>query len=435
MNNFVLFGHIIHTPTPDTFSIRENSFLVCENGLCAGIFDTLPEKYQSLPLQNYENQLIIPALYDLHVHAPQYAFRGLGMDMELLDWLNAHAFTEEQLYADREYADKAYTIFAEDLKNSPTARAVIFGTVHTDATLLLMDKLEQTGLQCLVGKVNMDRNAPEALCEGISGISETRRFLDTTLANFQNTKPILTPRFLPSCTDELMKELSNLRKEYNLPVQSHLSENKGEIAWVKELCPWSEGYGDAYDKFEMFGGTFPTIMAHCVHSDEKESALMKKNGVIVAHCPSSNFNLSSGIAPIRSFLNQGITVGLGTDIGAGYDISIFRAMTDAVQVSKLKSSLWEENTPNQTPTESVTSKRPAPITLSEAFYMGTKAASAVFGNIGSFEENVPFDALVLDDSSLTSPRILSVRDRIERAIYLEKQIRIVKKYVSGTCIF
>lgn len=415
-NSFVLYGHILHTPTPKAFAVSENSYLVCENGLCGGIFESLPEKYNSLPLYSYENRLIIPALYDLHLHAPQYAFRGLGMDKELIEWLNAHAFAEELRYGDEEYAAKAYEIFAEDLKASAVARAVVFGTVHANSTLLLMEKLEQTGLCCFVGKVNMDRNAPEELCDPAPAQAalETRRWIEASLERFTNTKPILTPRFIPSCSDELMEQLSLLRREYGLPVQSHLSENKNEIEWVKELCPWSCSYGDAYDRFGMLNG--PTVMAHCVHTSGEEAELLKKNNVIIAHCPSSNINLSSGAAPVRSFLEMGITVGLGTDIGAGWDISVFRAMTDAIQVSKLRSCLTDGS---------------RPLTLPEVFYMGTKAAGSFFGNAGSFEKGNLFDALVLDDSAIKSPCGLSPTQRLERGIYLEKQLKIVKKYVEG----
>lgn len=125
-----------------------------------------------------------------------------------------------------------------------------------------------------------------------------------------------------------MEELKKIQMEYDLPVQSHLSENKGEIDWVKELCPWSEFYGDAYDHFGMFGSGVKTIMAHCVWPPEKEIQRMRDNGVYVAHCPQSNTNLSSGIAPVRTYLEQGIPTGLGTDVAGGAGESVFRAMAD-----------------------------------------------------------------------------------------------------------
>lgn len=179
---------------------------------------------------------------------------------------------------------RAYRIFADDLKRSPTTRACIFATVHADASLELARQLEESGLICYVGKVNMDRDSPDDLREAGPEESEreTRRFL-TGMEGFQRIKPILTPRFVPSCSDGCMERLGALQREFGLPVQSHLSENQGEIAWVKELCPWSGFYGDAYDHFGLFGNGVRTIMAHCVWPPEEEVARMRDNGVFVAH--------------------------------------------------------------------------------------------------------------------------------------------------------
>ena len=143
----------------------EAGWLVCREGLCAGVFETLPEEYASYPVTDCGDQIITPGLVDLHVHAPQYAFRGLGMDLELLDWLNTNTFPEESKYRDLEYAKSAYGIFADSMRSSATTRACIFATIHNQATKLLMDLMEETGLKTMIGKVNMDRNSPEYLCE------------------------------------------------------------------------------------------------------------------------------------------------------------------------------------------------------------------------------------------------------------------------------
>ena len=197
---------------------------------------------------------------------------------------------------------------------------MIFGTIHRDATLLLMDQLEQSGLVTYVGKVNMDRNCPDYLREESaeeSGIQTVEWIKDVLHKKYQNTMPILTPRFTPSCSDELMENLKKIQMYYQIPVQSHLSENPGEIAWVKELCPWSEFYGDAYDRFGLFGADCKTVMAHCVYSGKEEQQRMKENGVFIAHCPESNMNLSSGVAPVRTFLEEGLHVGIGSDVAGG----------------------------------------------------------------------------------------------------------------------
>ena len=234
---------------------------------------------------------------------------------------------------------------------------------------------------------------------------------------FENVKPILTPRFTPSCSDELMEKLSEIQKRYHLPMQSHLSENFGEIAWVKELCPNTHFYGEAYSQFDLFGGDCPTIMAHCVHSSNEEIALMKKQGVYIAHCPQSNTNLASGISPARRYLDEGLHIGLGSDIAGGTSVSILRAMADAIQVSKLYWRLVDSSM--------------KPLTVEEAFYMGTEGGGSFFGKMGSFKEGYEFDAVVLNDSTIPTPLKLSPKDRLERLIYLSDDRNITAKYVAG----
>lgn len=424
LSTFALKGNICFSLDKNKLSVQKQSYLVCQNGVCAGVFKELPESFHGIPVRDSGDALIIPGLSDIHLHAPQYSFRGMGMDLELLDWLNTITFPEEAKYADLDYARKAYSIFAEDLKKSPTTRACIFGTLHVEATELLMDLLEETGLKTFVGKVNMDRNGPAVLQEKSAeeSAASTVRWLSDTVGKYQNTRPILTPRFTPSCSDELMKKLAEIQKEYHLPVQSHLSENMGEISWVQELCPETSFYGEAYDQFGLFGGEgCPAVMAHCVHSPQAEIELMKKRGVYIAHCPQSNTNLSSGIAPIREYLDKGLHVGLGTDIAGGHSLSMLRAIADAVQVSKLRWRLVDD--------------RLKALTFEEAFYLATMGGGEFFGKVGSFQKDYAFDAVILDDSFYRHPQPLSVRDRLERLIYLSDDRCIKGKYVSGRELF
>lgn len=416
---FILKGNIIYSKNPKEFTICRHGYLVCRDGKVEGVYQTLPFKLGGNPVHDYGDCLIIPGLVDLHIHAPQYSFRGLGMDMELLEWLEANTFPEEAKYASLEYAEKAYRIFADNMRRSATARACIFGTVHRKATLLLMDLMEQTGLGTMVGKVNMDRNCPDYMIEGTEeSAGETLEWIKDVLhRKYQNTRPILTPRFTPSCTDELMEDLKKLQLRYGLPLQSHLSENQGEIAWVRQLCPWAEFYGEAYDRFGLFGADCPTVMAHCVYSDEKETARMKENGVFIAHCPESNMNVSSGIAPVRRYLEQGLHVGIGSDVAGGSSENLFRAMAHAVQASKLR---WR-----------IADSSLEPLTAEEVFYMASKGGGAFFGKAGSFELGYEFDAVVLDDTRLAHPQKLDVRSRLERMIYLADEREVRAKYVKG----
>ena len=421
---FALKGTICFSTDQSHLSLYENSYVICEKGRCAGVFPEIPERFSGIPVRDTGNSLIIPGLVDLHLHAPQYAFRGTHMDLELLDWLNTVTFPEEARYQDPSYAKKAYSIFAEDMRKSATTRASVFGTLHRESTELLMELMEQTGLITYIGKVNMDRNSPDELREKDARTSSenTIQWLRDIAGKYKNTKPILTPRFIPSCTDELMKLLADIQRTYRLPVQSHLSENQGEIAWVKELCPDSAFYGDAYDHFGLFGGeACPTIMAHCVYSSNEEIALLHRRGVFVAHCPQSNTNLSSGIAPVRKYLDEGLHIGLGTDIAGGHSLSMLRAVADAIQVSKLCWRLVDESL--------------KPLSLEEAFYLATMGGGAFWGKTGSFLEDYEFDAVILSDEQLPCPHSLTPLERLERLIYLGDDRCITGKYVSGNKIF
>lgn len=419
----ILKGDICYSTDKHTLKTYADSYLILEGGLVKGVFHEIPEQYRGAWMEDCTGHLIIPGLTDLHVHAPQYAFRGLKMDLELLDWLDTNTFPEESKYKDLDYARKAYNIFIDDLKRSGTTRASVFATIHIPATELLMQLLSDAGISAYVGKVNMDRNSPDYLCEesAMKSAMDTAEWLSKTQDAYPHVKPILTPRFIPSCTDELMSMLSRIQKEFHVPVQSHLSENLSEIDWVKELMPESKFYGDAYNRFDLFGGDVPTIMAHCVHSSPEEIKLMKEKGVFIAHCPQSNENLTSGAAPVRLYLDEDMNIGLGTDVAGGANLSIFRAMTDAIQVSKLRFRLLG----NQL----------KPITMEEAFFMATKGGGSFFGKVGSFEEGYEGDLLVLDESKIPHPQELNLKDRLERFLYLSGDEGVVHKYISGKKLF
>lgn len=421
--NLILKGNLCYSQDSKNLIMAKNSFLICENGKSVGIFQKIPEKYQNFIIKDYGDCLIIPGCTDLHLHAPQFAFRGFGMDLELLDWLENITFPEEAKYADLEYADRAYQRFAESIKKSATTRAVIFGTIHIKSTICLMDYMEKTGLKTYIGKVNMDQNAPEFLCEKNAGDSlrATKEWLEQVQNRYENVKPILTPRFIPSCSDKLLLELGNMEKQMKIPVQSHLSENPDEISWVHELHPDTDCYAEAYDKYGLLGNHEKTIMAHCIYSENKELELLKRDSVWIAHCPQSNVNLASGIAPVRTYLENKMNIGLGTDIAGGFSESILRTMGEAIQMSKIRWRLVDQTQ--------------APLKLEEVFFMGTKGGGSFFGKTGSFEKGYEMDAVILDDTDLPYPHSISLRQRLERMIYLSNDRHIKAKYVKGKQIF
>lgn len=414
---FIIKGTFIDTITKDEFRIRKG-FILVEDGLIKDFSDENPDT--SLKLYDYTGKLIIPGLSDLHIHAPQYPNAGLGLDLELLDWLDTYTFPEESKYKDVEYAKKSYQTFVDDLAKTATTRASIFATLHTDMTLLLMDLLEQKKICAYVGKVGMDRNCPDFYIEK-NGKEETLRFVEECQKrNYKFVKPIITPRFTISCTDEYMKYMGELAKKYNIAVQSHLSENLGEIDFVKQLRPNDKFYGESYDKNGLFGKEVKTVMAHCVHCPKEESELIKKNGVYIAHCPTSNSNLSSGICPAGRYLREGYNIGIGSDISGGHTLDLFEVIRHAIQASKM--NLRYIN-PNE-----------KPLTLSETFFMATNKGGSFFGKVGVFEKDYEFDAIVLDESLIKNVREYNEKERLERFIY-NKDAKIESKFIRGNKIF
>lgn len=416
----IIKGNIVFTPSFGQLEISENSFIVVKGKRVIGIYSgELPSEYKSVSITDYGDSLIIPGFVDLHFHAPQFVNRGLGLDFELLPWLQRYTFPEEAKYKNIAYAEDVYKKVVLELWKCGTTRVVLFGTIHKEATAKLMELLAAAGLGGYVGKVNMDRNSPDILIETTAqSLADTEDFIKSTFDKYELVKPIITPRFLISCTPELMGGIGKLAQKYNLPVQSHLSENTDEVAMVKELHPEFENYASGYNKFGLFGQQ-PTIMAHCIYNDDSEIELMAKNKVYVAHCPCSNNNLSSGIAPIRKLIDKGIAVGLGSDISGGHEVSIAKVLVAAVQVSKMK---WLE-----------TDKKESFFSIPEAFYLATKGGGSFFGKVGSFEEGYEFDALVVDDScqeDLDSNKY-SVEERLSRFIYIGDYKNIVARYVAG----
>lgn len=420
---YALKGNIIYSKNKNEINCFENSYLICQDGKSMGVFKKLDEKYKDIEVIDFGEKIICPGLVDLHIHAPQYNFRGMGMDLELLDWLNTYTFPSEAKFKDEDYAKRSYQRFVDYLKYGPNTRHVIFASLHVKSTQILMDLMEKSKMVSFVGKVNMDRNGGVDLEEKDADESEnaTLDWLESIKGKYKNTYPILTPRFIPSCTYELLEKLRKIKDEYKLPIQSHLSENLGEIEWVKELVPQAKFYGDAYNIFDLFGKNNKTVMAHCVYSNDDEQDLIKENKVFIAHCPDSNTNLTSGIAPAGKYLREGQKIGLGSDVAGGTHASIFKAMADAIKVSKLRYRLVDEKI--------------KPLSLEEAFYMATLGGGEFFGKVGSFEKGYEFDAIVIDDEKLLEEDKFNLKQRLERIVYLSKDEDIVSKFVRGEKIF
>ena len=409
----ILRGNLLHAPRLGELESIPRGFLVLEDGVITGLYPTLPGDYRHCSITDYGDQLILPSFTDMHLHAPQYALHGMGMDLPLLKWLNKYAFPTEARYADLEFARRTYRRLARDLLDWGTTRVCMFSSLHTDATLILMEELEKAGVTGYVGKVNMDRNGGENLQETTEeSISETLRWLEG--CRFDHVRPILTPRFTPSCTDQLMAALGKLGQERNLYVQSHLSKNTGEIAWVRELHPDCAQYWEAYAKYGVWKDH--TIMAHCVHSDQREQEAIREAGVLVAHCAASNTNLLSGTAPVREMLDWGLQVALGSDIAGGDHLSMALNITHTIRASKIRHM----------------SDGSAFLTVPEAWYLGTTAGHRYFGAGEGFAVGDRLHAIVVDDSTLPEPvRPLTLSERLERLLYMLERRHISAVYSDG----
>lgn len=412
----VFKGNIIFTKNYNSFETIKNGYIVVKNNKIYDTFSSLPKEFENIEIIDYKDKLIIPGFVDLHTHAPQFENRGIGLDKELIPWLETYTFVEEDKFKNNNYAKDVYTRLIQTLKESGTTRVVLFSSIHKEGTKTLFDIVHNAGLSAFIGKVNMDRNCPEYIKENTDeSIQDTIDLINEYAHKYPLVKPIITPRFIPTCSDKMLRELSKVADEYYLKIQSHLSENQGEIKWVSELHPDISGYAKVYDDFGLFRFN-ETIMAHCVYSDKDEMNLLKEKGVFVAHCPTSNTNLSSGIAPIKDMINEGLNIGLGSDLSAGHEISMTKVMVLAAQLSKMK---WLEN-----------NRKGTFLSTSEVFYLATKGGGSFFGNVGSFEKDYEFDALIIDDSNLSNLD-LSLEERIQKFIYIGDFRNIEKIYVSG----
>jgi guanine deaminase len=410
-------GDIIFTKNIDKFEIIEDGYLVIKDDKIERVCKELDE---NIDIIDYTNHIIIPGFVDVHMHAPQINNIGLGADRQLLDWLNTYTFKEESKYSNIDFAKKSYNRFVDKLCKNGITSSVIFGSIYKDTTIHLMDLIEEVGLRAYVGKVNMDRNSPSYYIEETQkSIEDTVEFVEKTINKYKNVKPIITPRFVPSCTVNLMKELGDIAEKYDLKVQSHLSENLDEISLVKELHQECTSYINVYERYGLTRKN-KTVMAHCVWADDEEIKSLIQNEIIVAHSPYSNGNISSGIAPVKKMLQKGVKVGLASDISGGHDMFMGRIMMLASIFSKMR---WVH-----------IDNEYANLTDEELFYMATKGGGEFFGKVGSFEEGYSADFLVIDDKSLEDSNERNVRQRLQRFLYIGDDRNIKSVYVNGKLI-
>ncbi len=421
MKYYGIRGTVITANANDGIDIIENGVIITDSaGTIQGVFayNALPPAYQNADIEDFGSRIITTSFCDMHLHAPQYPMLGLGMDLPLMQWLYNYTFRTEAMFRDLGFAREVYSVLANELIARGTTHICAFSSVHTGASLVLAEELERAGVYGYMGKVSMDRNTTDELLETTdNALEEERRFIEAMLSRFDGIKPIVTPRFTPSCTDELMAGLGKLKAEYGLRAQSHLSENLEEMEMVRALCPDCEKYYQTYEKAGLFGQN--SVMAHCVHSDGIERAAMKASGVWVAHCPNSNTNIYSGIAPVRRMLTEGLKIGLGSDIAGGDKLSMRHVACAAVRASKLRYYYA-----NRAEEERF-------LEVNEAFSLASARPRGFFALSRGFEAGEKLSAIVLDDSAHGPSIPLNASERFERLIYSDDPRDIFAVYSGG----
>ena len=304
----------------------------------------------------------------------------------MLDWLETYTFPLESSFSDIRKAARIYNRVVARTLSHGTTTAAYYATVHVPATNLLADICLARGQRAFVGRVCMDRMSPEDYRDESveSAMRDTQQCIEHIKRidpEFDLISPIITPRFAASCSAEALAALGQLHRETGLPIQTHISENKAECKVVKESFPESASYAHVYDEAGLL--TSKTILAHAVHLDEAERALVKQRQAKISHCPASNTALTSGTAKVRRMLDEGLTVGLGTDVSGGYTPSMLSEVREAIFVSRHVA---------------MTAGDEAKLSVEEVLYMATRGGARVVGlesRIGGFEVGKDWDAQLI----------------------------------------
>lgn len=315
----------------------EDGVLIAEQGqiLWFGTWnDAQPHLPANVEVQHYPEQLIIPGMIDTHIHFPQTEMVG-AYGEQLLSWLNTYTFPTEIQFKDKTYASEIAKFFVNELLKNGTTTALVFCTVHPESVDALFEAAEKHQMRLIAGKVMMDRHAPEALCDSADSSYDDSKALIEKWHGQGRALYAITPRFAPTSTPEQLERAGQLKAEYpDVYVHTHLSENKDEIAWVKDLFPAQKGYLDVYHHYGLTGQR--SVFAHCVHLEDKEWQCMHETDSAIAFCPTSNLFLGSGLFPLKKIWQQQVKVGLGTDIGAGTSFSLLQTVNEAYKVQQLQ---------------------------------------------------------------------------------------------------
>ena len=361
-------------------------------------------------------KLIVPGFIDTHIHYPQTEMIG-AFGEQLLEWLNQYTFPVESQYHCPDHAAKMSAFFLHQLLSNGTTTALVFGTVHKQSVDSLFSAAQQLDMRLIAGKVMMDRNAPEYLTETPEESYQHTRELIERWHQRGRLSYALTPRFAPTSSPELLQKVRQLREEFpDVWMHTHLSENQQEIAWVKALFPERAGYLDVYHHHQLTGKR--SVFAHCLHLEDQEWQCLHDTDSSIAFCPTSNLFLGSGLFNIKRCWQQGVRMGIGTDVGAGTTFNLLQTLGEAYKVGQLQQYK---------------------LSACEAFYhatLGGAHALDLDDVIGNFNPGKEADFVVLDAavSPLQKLRNANSKDIWERLFVmmtLGDDRNIAQTWVSG----
>ena len=338
----IIKGRILHflnnpfiAKIEDSVNILENGGILIEGNLIKDVdeFQNLKTQFPHLEIHDYGNHLITAGFIDCHMHYPQTKIIA-SYGKRLLDWLNDYTFPEEMKFENSDYAKKIANLTLDLSLRNGTTTVASFCTTSVNSVDAIFEEAEKRKMCVVAGKTCMDRNAPKLLIDNVkSSYDDSKSLIKKWHLKDRNIYAI-TPRFAPTSSPEQLETLGNLWTEYpDCIMQTHLSEQKEEIKWVKQLFPKIKSYLEIYQKFNLVKKN--SIFGHCIHLQKREIDILREIKSSVAHCPTSNTFIGSGIFDLVKFINNNIDVGLATDTGGGTSFSMLKTMSETYKISQL----------------------------------------------------------------------------------------------------
>lgn len=441
----IIKASFFHSPTYGDIEFLEHAILlVSDNGIISEIIRKEDENYQQILNQyshesnfiDFKDKVLLPGFIDLHIHAPQWPQAGLALDDELSHWLNSFTFPLESKYKDINYAREVYTNLVKKLLANGTTSAMYFGTIHNESTLELAKICANLGQRGFVGKVVMDDETmnPDFYRDNSTkeAIENTERFINDVQKLSKNVPqgvyPVITPRFVPSCTDDALLELGKLAKKYNCYVQSHCSESDWEHNFVLER--FGKRDSEVLNHFGLL--TDKSIMAHGNFINSEDAEIFKKNKSSVCHCPISNSYFANAVLPVNKLKKQGLNICLGTDISGGFSPSLYDNIKHTVMVSRMLN-----DGVNNRQEASCRGNHDSKVSVFEAFYLATTGGGeALKLPLGLFKEDYICDFQVIDINTPTNklPNYLDNEEDkhlLQKILYLSTSENIREVWVQG----